>query len=381
MSQVTTYAGWAVMALALCGGVYAVATAVLADRVLRRTPDPLPAPLPAVTILKPLHGDEPGLEAALASFLTQAYAAPVQLILGLHAEDDPAHAVAARLRQLFPDRDITVVTDPRLHGANRKVSNVINMMPHARHDVLVLSDSDISVGTDYLQAVAASLGRPGVGAVSCLYTGRGLATAWSRLAAMDISYRFLPNAVFGIAIGLAHPCFGSTIALTRQTLAAIGGFVAFADLLADDYEIGRAVRAWGLALAYPPLAVSHGCTQASFGALADQELRWARTIRTIDPAGHAGSVVTHALPLGLIGAALLGFSLTSCVVLAGLLAARLSLKRRLDHIVGSSAGPFWLLPMRDVLSFGLFAMSLVGSTVDWRGKRLRIGKSGAMSSS
>ncbi|HEX2888703.1 glycosyltransferase, partial [Vineibacter terrae] len=147
MSQVTTYAGWAVMALALCGGAYAVATAVLAGRVLRRAPDPLPAPLPAVTILKPLHGDEPGLEAALASFLTQAYAAPVQLILGLHAEDDPAHAVVQRLRQRFPDRDITVVTDSRLHGANRKISNVINMMPHARHDVLVLSDSDISVGT------------------------------------------------------------------------------------------------------------------------------------------------------------------------------------------------------------------------------------------
>ena len=198
---------------------------------------------------------------------------------------------------------------------------------------------------------------------------------------MGIGYQFLPNAAVGIASGMAHPCFGSTIAMRRSTLAAIGGFDAFALYLADDFEIGRAARAKGLALAYPALCVRHNSTETSLAELAGHELRWARTIRIIDPAGHWGSFITHALPLGLIGAVFLGFSPAACVGLAGLLAARLFLKARIDHIVGSSAGPAWMLPARDVLSFGLFIASLFGNAVHWRGSRLRVGKSGAMSQS
>lgn len=369
------------MALALCGGAYAVATAVLAGRTLRQADPPPPVSMPAVTILKPLHGEQPGLEAALVSFLAQTYTAPVQVVFGLHDAADPARAMVERLKRRFPDRDITVVADSRLHGPNHKISNLINMMPHARHDVLVLADGDITAGPGYLQAVVAKLGRPGTGAVSCLYTAEGLTTLWSRLAAMDISYRFLPNAIFGIASGVAHPCFGSTIALTRGTLAAIGGFETFAGFLADDFEIGRAVRAQGLELRYPALTVRHSCTDSSLRDLVAHELRWARTIRSINPAGHWGSVLTHAVPLGLLGTVLLGFSAPACIILASLVAARLFLKLRLDHITHSCAGPSWFLPVRDVLSFGLFTVSLFGSTVTWHGQRLRIGKRGAMSPS
>ena len=375
------YTGWFALGLALCGGAYTILAAVLTARLLRRAPDPLPDPLPAVTLLKPLHGDEPGLESALASFLAQDYAAPIQIVFGLHSPTDPARVIVARLQTRFPDSDIAVVSEPRLHGANHKVSNLINMMSAAKHGVLVLADSDITVSPAYLEAVIGALSRPGVGAVSCLYSGEGLAGFWSRLVAMGVSYHFLPNAAAGIATGMAHPCFGSTIALTRETLAAIGDFEAFADLLADDYEIGRAVRDKGLSIAYPPLTVVHGSTETSLMALAAHELRWARTIRVIDPAGHWGSLVTHALPLGLIGAGLVGFSPAACVVLAGLLAARLFLKARIDHIVGERAGSAWLLPVRDVLSFGLFIASLFGNAVEWRGNRLRVGKSGAMSQS
>jgi ceramide glucosyltransferase len=373
------YAGWTLMGLGLAGGICAVAAAWFVARVLSRAPGPAPDPLPAVTVLKPLHGDEPSLEDALASFLAQNYAAPVQIVFGLQDEADPARAVVARLKANFPNRDIAIVINPQRHGTNRKVSNLINMMGAAKHDVLVLADSDIHVPSDYLATVVAALARPGAGAVSCLYTGKGVAGAWSRFAAMAINYHFLPNAALGIASGLAHPCFGSTIALSRETLGAMGGFAAFADYLADDYEIGRAVRAAGKSIAYPPLTVTHGSTETGPGALMAHELRWARTIRVIDPVGHWGSIVTHAFALGLIGAALLGFTPLSCVVLAAILAARLFLKARIDHIVGESAGPFWLLPARDVLSFGLFAASLFGTAVEWRGARLRVDERGAMS--
>lgn len=376
-----TAIGWIVLALALCGGLYTVAAAVLAARLLRHPSDPLPEPLPAVTILKPLNGDEPGLEDALASILAQDYAAPVQIVFGVQNAADPALVAVERLKRRFPARDIAVVTDARLYGTNRKVSNLVNMMEKAKHDVLVLADSDIEAPQGYLAATIAALSRPGVGAVSCLYTGKGLGNRWSELAAMGVSYHFLPNACAGIASGMAHPSFGSTIALARATLAEIGGFAAFADYLADDYEIGRAVRAKGLRLAYPPLTVSHGLSESGFVDLMRHELRWARTIRVIDPAGHWGSFITHALPLVLIGAAFLGFSPAADMVLAIVFAARLFLKTRIDHIVGRRAGPAWLLPARDMLSFGLFIVSLFGTRVEWRGNRLRVEKSGAMSQS
>lgn len=376
-----TVIGWIVLALALCGGLYAVAAAILAARLLRRVPDPPPEPLPAVTILKPLYGADPGLENALASFLAQDYAAPIQIVFGVQDAADPALKTVVRLKQRFPARDIAVVADARTYGSNRKVSNLVNMMEAAKHNVLVLADSDIVAAPFYLAAVVAALSRPDVGAVSCLYTGEALGNHWSKLAAMGVSYHFLPNACVGIASGMAHPSFGSTIALTRATLAGIGGFIAFADYLADDYEIGRAVRAKGLRIAYPPLTVSHGLSETRVAELVRHELRWARTIRVIDPMGHWGSFITHALPLALIGAGFLGFSPVSYMVLTAVLASRLSLKARIDHIVGQRTGPALLLPARDMLSFGLFIVSLFGTRVEWRGNRLRVKKSGAMSQS
>jgi ceramide glucosyltransferase len=241
-------------------------------------------------------------------------------------------------------------------------------------------DSDIAAPQNWLSSVVASLSQPDVGAVSCFYAGQAHAPApWARLAAMGISYQFLPNVLFGTATGVAHPCMGSTIALRRQTLAEIGGFEAFRDTLADDYEIGRAVRTRGYRLAYPPLIVRHLCTEGSFAELWRHELRWARTVRTLEPAGHFGSVVTHPLPLALIGAALAGFSTGALIVLAMVLTARLFLKSRIDHIAGMRGGPAWLLPARDMLSFGVFLVSLAGRGVYWQGERLNIGARGAIS--
>ena len=199
---------------------------------------------------------------------------------------------------------------------------------------------------------------------------------------MGTSYDFLPNVVLGTSLGLAEPCMGSTIALTRAMLDEIGGFMAFADYLADDYEMGRAVRARGHALAIPAMGVGHTATEASARELFRHELRWTRTIRTVNPLGHLGSVVTFGFPIALIAALLLDFSLGQpVVVLALTLAARLFLKRRIDGIFGTYAGPFWLLPVRDLLSFAVFVTSQFGETVHWRGSRFSVEPSGALSQS
>ena len=370
--------GDAALVLGLVGSANAVAAGVFAGRLAKPAPA-AQSEAPGLTLLKPLRGPEIGLQANLESFLGQDYAGPVQMVCGVQDPDDPALAAVESLRRVHPDADIAVVVDPTLHGANRKVSNLINMLAQARHDVLVLSDADIVVRPDYLARVAAALVEPGVGAVTCYYRGQARAGPASVLAAMGVSYGFMPNVILGVALGLASPCMGSTIAIRRQTLEAIGGLEALNDVLMDDYDMGRAVRAQGWRVALPPFLVDHGCSEASFGEVIAHEMRWAVTVRMIDPAGYLGSIVTHALAWALIGVILTAGAPVSWVMVGLALACRLWLKWRMDHAAGASSGSALLLPIRDIMSFAIFFGSLFARAVYWRGERFRVSSGRTMS--
>jgi ceramide glucosyltransferase len=370
--------GWSLAALALCGAAYTVLAAVLAGRYAPKGERAASAP-PAVTVLKTLHGAEPHLEDNLATFFTQVYPAPVQLVFGVQDANDPAIDVVERLRARYPDAEVELVVDGTRHGSNAKVSNLINMQAVARHAVLIMSDSDIAVPCDYLGRVAAALQPKEVGAVTCFYTGWAGAGLGSRFCAMGIDYQFLPNAIAGIALGLAEPCFGSTIALRLTVLDEIGGLQAFAGFLADDYEIGRAVRAKGYHIVIPRLVVRHACNEKNLGEWLAHELRWARTLRIVAPAGHVCSIVTHAIPLALLGTILSGFALFAIACLVTTLAARAMLKWRIDRLYSCNGGPFWLLLARDVLSFSVFLVSLFGGSVEWQGSRMRVEQNGVLS--
>jgi len=371
-------AGLAMTALALIGAGYAFAAACLAGR-FKTARHGRPAKCPPVTLLKPLYFDEPRLRENLESFCRLSYPAPLQIVFGVQDPLDPAIKVVEALKREHPALDIELVVDTRLHGANRKVSNLINLVARAKYDLLVLSDSDIEVDADYLPAVTASLDNAGGGAVTCVYTGTALSNIWSRLVAMGINYQFIPNALFGTTVGLAAPCFGSTIALRKDLLRRIGGMEAFSNLLADDYEIGRAVREHGYRMTLAPVVVAHTCTEQSGHEMFAHELRWARTIRLLNTSGHFGTIVTHALPLALIAMALEGPTSLSVGALTIALLARLSLKWRMDRVLGTSAGPAWLLPLRDVLSFAIFLGSLFGGNIRWRGTRFLVAPDGVLS--
>src|SRR3954471_21410731 len=346
MHWVLSDIGWLLAAVAGVGTGYTMLAATLVGRFMQAPQKPARYS-PPVTILKPLHRGEPELAQNLETFFKQAYDGPVQIVFGVHDEADPAMDTVLALQAKYPQADTAIVADTALYGANAKVSNLINMLPAARHDTLVLSDSDIAVGPGWLAQVTAALARPGVGIVTCLYTGEPAKDGhklWSSLAAMGMSYTFLPNAVLGTSLGLATPCFGSTIALKRQTLDEVGGFAAFADQLADDYEMGRAVRAKGYTLAIPAMGVGHTAAENSVGELVRHELRWTRTIRLVNPAGHLGSFVTHGFVFALMAAVLLGFNPASLIILACALVTRLFLKLRIDGLFGTYAGPLWLMP-------------------------------------
>ena len=381
MSNLFIIIGWGLAGVSLLGASYALFAAVAVRRFMGAGAAG-PQVAEAVTILKPLHGAEPGLFENLESFCLQDHGAPVQIVFGVHDEADPATKVVRALAAKYPALDMTLVADDSIHGSNGKVSNLINMLAAARHDTLVLADSDIAVGPRWLTQVTAALARPGVGVVTCLYTGEAAAGEnglWSKLAAMGSSYDFLPNVVVGTSLGLAAPCFGSTNALRRETLEEIGGFAAFADCLADDYHIGRAVREAGYTLAMPALGVAHTAAEPSLSSLFRHEQRWRRTIHSLDPAGNAGSIVTFAFAFALVSALLLHFSVAGLAILGVALAARLILKRSIDRAFGAQAGPIWLLPLRDLLSFAVFVNSLFGETVHWRGARFEVAPTGAMS--
>jgi ceramide glucosyltransferase len=270
------------------------------------------------------------------------------------------------------------VVDTRVNGSNPKVSNLINMSERIAHDIVVLADSDIRVTRDYLSRVVGALEHDG-GAVTCPYYGISSGNVWSALAQLTIDSHFLPGVIVGVRLKLSQPCLGSTIALRRQSLAAIGGLDPLADCLADDYVLGELLQKRGDPVSLLPFAVGHVCGEASFAELWRHELRWALTIRTIDPLGYLGWGVTHAFPLALV-AWLLGGGFPAISLALVALACRAVLVFATERGYGLRPHPYWLIPVRDLLSFAVFAAGFVARDVSWRGHHYELMSEGILKS-
>ena len=356
--------------------VYLVGTVAAVFRFARQ-PLRLAADRPPVSVLKPLHGAEPGLYENLRSFAEQDYPS-VQLVLGVRDPQDGALLSARALMRDLPDCDIALVVDPRARGSNLKVANLENMMEAAKHELLVLADSDMRVDRGYLTAATAPLRDPRNGIVTCLYKGVSTGGKWSELGAMHINFGFLPSALVAEALGWGGGCFGATIALGRETFERIGGFAPLRDELADDHRIGDEVRALGLAVVLSPYVVEARVSEPSLSALWRHELRWARTVRAVAPAGFIGSVLAHPVAIAALGAAITGFGLTPCLFIVISCALRWASAQAIAGALGVPPAKPWLLPVRDALSFAVFVASFFGRTVFWRDQNFRVEASGRM---
>jgi ceramide glucosyltransferase len=366
------------LAASVFGCISALAAALAARWFVRQPASEVPIAWPDISILKPLSGIEARLSENIETYFDQDYPGRIQFVFGVQDPDDAAIPVVKSLMQRYPQLELQLIVNAAAHGSNRKVSNLINMGQVARHPLIVLADSDVAVGKDYLRTLAAALSQPGAGLVTCLYRGVPNGGFWSRLSAMGIDDHFLPGAAVGLALGLARPCLGQTIALSRETLSQIGGFEAVANELADDYAIGRAVRRTGLQIVVPPMLVAHSFEEKSLREVVRHELRWARTIFTIDPVGYVGSGVTHALPFALMGAALRGFDAWALAVIATALACRLFLKFRLTREFDLANPYYSLTPVRDILSFAVYFGSFWSTRVSWRGRDFIVRRDGTM---
>ena len=327
-----------------------------------------------VTLLKPLCGLEPDFADNLRSFCRQDYPT-YQIVFGVRDPADPAIAVVKDLQAEFPDRDIALVVDEKIIGANFKVSNLANMMAAAKHDLLVISDSDMRVEPYYIDALVAPFRRPEVGATTCLYSGTARRDLASKLGAMFINDWFFPSSLIPLSFGEPDFCFGATMAIRRNVLEPFGGFPALANYIADDYMLGQMTHKAGHKIAVAPYIIENVIEENSLKSLFFHEIRWARTIRSVQPVGYAFSFVTDLVPLSVLA----GWALWEATDFLGFfalpLAIALILRYALHHIVAvtqPSGGTYapWLIIVRDFFTFAVRLCSFFGSTVRWRAQTM-----------
>ena len=340
------------------------------------------AALPPVTVLKPLCGAEPGLYENLRSFCEQDYP-QFQVVFGLRDASDPALAVAERLRAEFPSRGIDIVINPRQHGGNRKISNLVNMLERADHELLVMADSDAIVGRNYLRAITAPLQDSRVGLVTCVYRDLPTREIWSRLGAMYINEWYIPSVLLAWLFGHEGYASGQTLGIRREQLQAIGSLRAIADHLADDYKLGELVRARGGRIVLSSYMVRTEHDEPSFAGLQRHEVRWMRTLKVLRPRCFRLLFLSFSLPVALFGTALLGAAATLPVLApAGLLivvTSRLAL-----HLAGRTQHDqalltdLWLVPIRDLLLLWVWMQGFFTTRLIWRGSEFDVGADGIM---
>jgi ceramide glucosyltransferase len=338
--------------------------------------------LPAVTVLKPLCGAEPGLYEYLRSYCQQDYP-QFQLVFGVRDPADPALTVVQRLVAEFPSLPIEVVANPQQHGSNGKVSNLINMLARARHDVLAMADSDTCVGPDFLRIVTAPLLDQNVGLVTCVYRDLPTKPIWSRLGAMYINEWYMPSVLLAWLFGYQGYVSGQGLCMRRATLQAIGGLTAIANHLADDYRLGELVRGLKLRIVLSPYLITAQHHEPTLDSLTRHELRWMRTIRVLRPRSFRMIFLSFSIPLALVGI-LLCAQAPTLAPLAWTLFWSAVLARLALHFVHRLRGnrpllsDFLLLPARELLICWVWWQSFFSSRITWRGSEFDVGADGVM---
>ena len=329
---------------------------------------------PPVSILKSLRGTDPGMYEAFRSHCLQDYP-EYELVFGIAAADDGAAALVHRLQREFPERRIVLVLCPLVLGTNPKVSTLLQMLPHARHEYLLINDSDIRVPGDYLRHILQPFVDPQVGMVTSLYRGAAGHTLGSRLEALGISTDFFCGVLAARELEGVHFALGATLAFPRRALDAIGGFEPLLDYLADDFELGARISVAGYEVVISDVVVDTHLPDYTFRGYWEHQLRWARGVRDARKGGYFGMVVTFGLVWALLATALARGAGWAWALLGATALVRLVLilvvGRRILHD-RQIPGDLWLLPLRDVLAFAIWMASYAGHIVVWRDRRFRL---------
>ena len=358
---------------------YSLISLVCAGRFFRKGLQPStfnlqPSP-PAVTILKPVKGMDAGSYDNFASFCSQEYAGPLQILFAAASVDDPVIPVIRRLIAGFPEHDISLVVNPAIHGPNYKVSNLINAFPSARHDIIIVCDSDIRVAPDYLDSVTAHFSNPRTGLVTSLYRTSSVHNLATAVEATGFTTEMIPNVMVALQLEGLSFALGASMAVRREALASIGGFESLADYLADDYQLGNKIHHAGWGIALDSCFVESMIRAESLATVLSRQLRWSRTMRVSPPGGYLASGITLPFPAVLLAALVSPTTTLAVMAIMLLYSVRLTVSCIFSRdFVGDGLLPRWLclIPLRDMLAFCTWSLSFLGNRVEWRGSRFRL---------
>ena len=340
---------------------------------------------PAISLLKPVKGCDTTTRDSLKTWLQQDYPGPVQILFGVADENDPVAAILRDLLAQFPHVKAQLIVCPRLTGANAKVAKLVQLEALAEHDLIVICDADVRVPSDFLANFVAPLQDQSVGLVNCFYRLANPTTMAMRWEAIAINADFWSQVLQSATLKPLDFALGAAILVRRPALAAIGGFKALADCLADDYQLGHRVAKTGQRVALCPVVVECWDAPANWSQVWKHQLRWARTIRVSQPLPYFFSILSNASlwPLLWLAAALLLHPIPLIPLLAAplfwllrLLLAR-DLQRRLTPD-RNLISPDWLVPVRDLLNAAIWLAAFAGDTIEWRGRRMKLRPDGTL---
>jgi ceramide glucosyltransferase len=343
-------------------------------------PGPAPPGSPGITVFKPVKGLDLHTRACLESFLTQDYLT-YQVLFGVADAADPVLSLLDELCRGAPPGRVEVVVCPGTLGHNPKVSTLRQLEAKARYDLLVVADGDVRVGPDFLGRMAAALAEPGVGLISCPYRAGRPETLGAALEALTISADFIPSVAVAHYVEGIRFALGAAMAFTRTALTKIGGFAALGDYLADDYQLGWQIHQAGLTVRLLPYVVETVEPRLSLQDYLAHQLRWTRTYRVCRPLGYFAYGITHALVFSLALSLMSGLAPWALGLTFATLALRLGVAWFSEVVClrGKLALPaFVLLPLKDILSFGLWLASFLGHEVVWKGRRFRLTRDGRL---
>ena len=334
---------------------------------------------PGVSILKPVKGMDSGSYENFASFCRQDYTGKIQILFAAASVDDPVIPVIRKLIADFTEADISLIVNPAIHGPNYKVSNLINAFPAAKHDIIIVCDSDIRVTANYLASVTSHFSHPQVGLVTSLYRTSSVCNTATAVEATGFTAEMIPNVLVALQLEGISFALGASMAARREALDSIGGFKALVDYLADDYQLGNKIHRAGWRIALDSCFVESMIKTESLKSVLSRQLRWARTVRVSRPGGYLASGITLPFPallLALLLAPTAGVGLSVFVLLYGtrsivaLIYSRVFVKDRL------LPRWLWLIPPRDLLAFFTWSLSFLGNRVAWRGSRFKLNPGG-----
>ena len=331
---------------------------------------PRPSSMPPLSVLKPVRGTDPGAYESFRSHCLQDYP-EYEIIFAVGDADDPAVPLIEQLQREFPARSIRLAICSQVRGMNRKVGKLVQILPQARYDYLLINDGDVRVPPDYLRRVMAAFSDERVGMVTCLYRGTAAGTLGSKLEALGINTDFAAGVLVaqqledGLRFGL-----GATLAVSREALQAIGGFEPMVDYLADDYELGARMAAKGYKVALSDVIVEVFVPEYSFARFFEHQLRWGRSTRNSRKVGYAGLILTFGSLWALLTVIASGGAPIAWLVFGLALVARLTMAVTVGAGVLRAREvlrELWLVPLRDLVAFAVWVGSYTGRTVAWRG--------------